>query len=465
MESRPLQYIVERTGGERVLGDPTMVVAGVSTDSRAIGQGDLFVALRGDRFDGHDFLLEAIRAGAAALLIDRAGASRAPAHFPQLWVDDTRQALGRLAAAYRREFDLPVVGVAGSNGKTTTKDLLASVLSRCRQLVASEASFNNDIGVPKTLLRLDRHCQAAVVELGTNHPGELLPLARMAQPTHGIITSIGHEHLEFFGNLEAIIREEAALAECLPSGGTLWLNGDSPGADAIVSRTTARVVRVGRGSDCDWRAADIRVDCGGTTFEAVGPERRLCGQYRLRLLGRHQAYNALLALAAAAELGCDRETIAAGLSSCPTPNMRLQLHELNGALILEDAYNANGDSMRAALDTLRDMPGEGSRVAVLGDMAELGSESERTHFEVGRYAGELGVQALLAVGTRREALAAGARAGGVRQIRLAQDIEEAALTLQTLLKPGDVALIKASRCMRFERISAALRAATTGVQA
>ncbi len=231
-------------------------------------------------------------------------------------VDETRRALGRLGAAYRREFDPVVIAVAGSNGKTTTKELIASVLRQKKTTLWSEASFNNDIGVPLTLLRLERSHQAAVLEAGTNHPGELAPLLKMMSPRMGVVTNIAREHLEFFHDLVGVAREEGTLAECLPSDGVLFLNGDNPWSEIIARRTRARVVLAGLDRSNDWVAREVRADENGAAFFVECRHPAWAGEYRVRLLGRHQVINALLALAVGAEMGLSREEIQRGLLAC-----------------------------------------------------------------------------------------------------------------------------------------------------
>ncbi len=472
--------------GELLRGDPHARVERVCTDSRKVRPGDLFFALAGERFDGHDFLAEVLRLGAAAVVIERGKLARLEAALAQtsaggrgsgeaalIAVEHTRRALGRLAAVYRRDFALPVIAVGGSNGKTTTKELIGAVLSRRGPTLWSEASFNNDIGVPLTLLRIERVHQAAVVEVGTNHPGELAPLVHMAAPSYGVITNIGREHLEFFGDLDTIAREQGALAEALPADGVLFLNGDDPWAGQIAGRTRARVVRVGLAAHNDWRAKQIRLEARpgggadgapgfGVVFEVEAPDRRFDGEYRLNLLGRHQALNALLAIAVGAELGLSPEQIRRGLLACAAPKMRLQLFEHRGVRVLDDAYNANADSMAAALQTLVELPCPGRRVAVLGDMAELGTHSEAAHLEVGRRAAELGVGQVFAVGKMASVIARGAREAGLVRVMEFEDVESAVAVLKRFVKPGDVVLVKASRVARLERISEALRANGNG---
>jgi len=418
----------------------------------------LFFALAGAHFDGHFFAGEAVKKGAAAVVGER---QRLPAGLGDcavILVNDARRALGQLAAEYRNGFELPIAAVGGSNGKTTTKELLASVLRQKLAALWSEASFNNDVGVPLTLLRLEKAHQAAVLEVGTNHPGELASLVKMIRPQYGIITCIGREHLEFFGDVTGVAGEEGALAELLPPHGRLLLNGDDEWTGPIAERSRASVVRVGFSDGNDWRARALRPTRHGVTFHVDGPRMDLAGEYQIRLLGRHQVANALFAIALAAELGLGRAEIARGLAECKAPKMRLELWEFSGVRVLDDAYNANADSVLAALRTLRDFPCTGRRIAVLGDMAELGAGSEAAHEEIGSRAGELGIDQLFAVGKMAPVMARGARTAGLNRVFEFADVEAAAGAVKSFIKRGDVLLLKASRAARLERIADLLRA-------
>jgi UDP-N-acetylmuramoyl-tripeptide--D-alanyl-D-alanine ligase len=394
MDARSLAWIAAACGGEQLTGSGETPVCRVCSDSRQIQRGDLFFALPGERFDGHAFLGQAAGKGAAAAVVAGGQSAGSLPNCALIAVPDTRQALGRLAARYRRDFSIPVVAVAGSNGKTTTKDLVASVLEQKFATLRSEASFNNDVGVPLTLLGLESVHQAAVLEAGTNHPGELAPLLEMISPGLGVLTSIGREHLEFFGDLAGVAQEEGWLAELLPGEGILFANGDCRWTGPIAGRGRARLVRVGLTEANDWRADNLRLDQQGVAFRVV---------------------------------------------------------------VLDDAYNANADSMLAALQTLRELPCKGRRVAVLGDMAELGAQSEAAHEEVGRRAAELGIGQLFAVGKMAPLLARGARAAGLNRVLEFADVEGAGLALRQFLKHGDLLLLKASRATRLERIAQMLR--------
>jgi len=374
-----------------------------------------------------------------------------------LAVEDPRRALGDLAARYRLDFTLPVVAVGGSNGKTTTKDLLAALLRQRGPALCSEASFNNDIGVPLTLLRLESSHRAAVLEVGTNHPGELAPLVRQVRPRFGVLTSLGREHLEFFRDLEGVAEEEGWLAELLPSDGILFANGDSPAIERVLARSSAPVVRVGWGKESDWRAVRAAGDAAGTDFEVASPRPGFSGAYRIPLIGRHQVTNALLALATAAELGAAPDDVRRGLASARAPRRRLEVWSNDGVWVLDDAYNANADSVRAALEAVREFPCQGRRVAVLGDMAELGAESVAAHAEVGRFAAEAGVDQLFAVGRMAGVMGSAARAAGLMRVIELPAGDVAAGALRQFVRRGDVVLVKASRAAQLECVSEALR--------
>jgi UDP-N-acetylmuramoyl-tripeptide--D-alanyl-D-alanine ligase len=462
VEARSLKFIAEACAAEIQNGPADAVIKNVCTDSRQAKTGDLFLALRGERFDGHDFIADVAAKGVAAIVAEKSKVqspkSKVPAGPALLAVDDVRVAFGKIAAAYRRQFDLPVVAVGGSNGKTTVKELLASVLRQKFSTLASEASFNNDIGVPATLLRLDKSHQAAVLEAGTNHPGELAPLVKMIAPRFGVITSIGGEHLEFFGDVAGVAQEEGWLAELLPADGKLFLNGDSEWSEKIAARTKAKVVRVGFGEKNDWRAGKVRLDKNGVTFQVVAPKPEFGGEYRVNLLGKHQAVNSLFAIAIGAELGLTREQIQRGLAECPPPKMRLNFFEAGGVRVLDDCYNANADSTIAALETLCGLPFQGRRVAVLGDMNELGAHSAAAHAAVGKRAAELGIGQLVAVGKMAAVTAQAARAAGLTRVFEFAEVEGALRAMKNFLKSGDVVLLKASRGVKLERIAEALKA-------
>jgi UDP-N-acetylmuramoyl-tripeptide--D-alanyl-D-alanine ligase len=453
MEPRTIEFMAGACAGDMVFTPGDVFITRVCTDSRQVQAGDLFVALRGEKFDGHDFLDDVAAKGARGLVVER---GHVPGHLKRcaiITVENGRKALGRLASRYRADFSLPFIAVAGSNGKTTTKELIASVLNQKLVTLASEGSFNNDIGVPLTLMKLETAHQAAVLETGTNHPGELAPLVKMIHPHYGVITSIGREHLEFFGSVEGVAREEGWLAELLPTPGKLFIDGDSEFTAAIGQRSEATVVRCGFGDRNHWRAHSPRLDLKGVFFQVDGLMRDFAGEYRIRLLGRHQVLNALFAIAVGAELGLSREEIQRGLVACKPAKMRREIWQAHGVRILNDAYNANADSMIAALETLKELPCKGRKIAVLGDMAELGIHGYAAHEEVGNCAAKLGIGQLFAVGAMAAHTARGARNGGLNRVMEFADVETAAAAIKSFVKEGDLLLIKASRASRFERIA------------
>ncbi len=451
MEPVTLQSIAEASGG--VLYPPdaaSLVVRGLCTDSRRLQAGELFVALRGERFDGHDFLKEPGLKQASAVVVCAQRAGEVPAGMPAITVADTRAALGRIAGAHRRRFSLPVFCVAGSNGKTTTKELLAALLETQFPTLRSQASFNNDIGVPLSLLGLDASHRAAVLEAGTNHPGELAPLIDLIAPRFGLVPQIGREHLEHFGSLEGVVDEESALGRALPPEGILFLNGDCEAARPLASRTRARVIRTGFEPGNDWRATILETGWNATRFEVTAPAPEWCGVFDLGVPGRHMVSNALLALAAAAELHIRPEAARGALARFCGAKQRLQWSELHGIRWLDDTYNANTDSTLASLQTLSELPCTGRRVAVLGDMAELGEHTDAAHREVGAAARRLGIDLLVCIGRSAAQTAEGAQ--GLSEVLSFPDVEQAIPALRPRIRPGDCILAKASRSSRLERL-------------
>jgi len=453
MEPRTIQFMAGACAGDLLSAPDDLVISRVCTDSRQVQLGDLFIALRGDHFDGHDFIADVLGKGARALLIQRERIPAGAKNCAMIIVQDTRKALGNLATRYRADFSLPFIAVGGSNGKTTAKELIASVLNQKLVTLSSEGSFNNDIGVPLTMLKLENAHQAAVFEVGTNHPGELAPLVRMVHPHYGVITSIGREHLEFFGSIEGVAREEGWLAQLLPSPGKLFINGDNDLTPIVAERARATVVRAGFGERNHWRAHSLHIDRDGITFQVDGLMRDFAGEYRIALLGRHQVLNSLFAIALGVELGLNRAEIQQGLTACKQVKMRMQFFEFDGVGILNDAYNANADSMIAALEALKELPCKGRRIAVLGDMAEQGIHGFAAHEEIGRCAADLGIGQLFAVGAMATHTARGARNAGLNRVLEFADVETAAAAIKSFVKEGDLLLIKASRSARFERIA------------
>ena len=451
MEPRRLDYIAEASGGRLRNADPRNLATGVSTDSRLVKKGDLFIALAGDRFDAHQFITEKLGETAGACMVELARLE-APLGCPQIVVKDTRAALGCLAKNYRRSFHPMVIGVTGSNGKTSTKRFLNGVLSQRLNVCASPASFNNDVGVPLSLLQLNKSTQAAVFEVGTNHPGEIQHLTEMIQPRFGVITSIGRSHLEFFGSVEAVAEEKGFLAEALPEEGVLFVNGDIPLLNRILARTRSRVVKVGFEEGNDWQVKDWKLGAKGMEFWMRAAALKGSRKFRLAVLGRHQLVNAGLALAVGAELGLTVEELEIGIAQCDGERMRLEWGEFGGVTLIDDSYNANEDSTMAALHTLRDFPSRGARYCVLGDMGELGAFSAAAHSKIGSEAARCQVDYVISVGKWSEKIRQAAKEGGAQSAEAYTNWEAVGKALKNNLRSGDTVLVKASRSAGLDRL-------------
>lgn len=427
-------------------------ITGVCTDSRAVKPGELFVALRGEKFNGHDFLSDAEKLGASVLMVDEKEVGGWRGKTPTIVVEDTLIGLQRLAEAWRASLPSRTVVVAGSNGKTGTKEMIAAVLVEQFLVQRNEGNLNNHIGVPLSLLRIRSSHQVGVIEVGTNHPGELRPLLKMVRPVVGVITVIGEEHLEFFHDLEGVALEEGEVAEILPEDGLLVLNADDEWSLSIAQRTRSKVCWFGLKNSSEFSARNIRMGIEGTQFVLVTPSGEI--EVCLKLLGEHQVLNALAASAVGGFFGLTLTQIAKGLGNVEPVKMRMQRMEApGGVMIINDAYNANPSSMRAALKTVGAMELEGCRIAVLGEMRELGEAARRAHFEIGRFAVESGFDVILVVGDEAREIAEGARAAersGVR-VEMCDNPESAGEFLRRTTRRGDVVLLKASRGVALER--------------
>lgn len=362
---------------------------------------------------------------------------------------DTLQAYQQLAANYRKSLALSVVAITGSNGKTSTKDFAAAVLARRFRVTKTQGNFNNHIGLPRTILEATSQDEVAVWEIGMNHPGEVAALAKVAAPDVGIITNIGVAHIEFMGSRERIAQEKGALAEAVGTEGTVILNADDPSTNAIASRTRSKVILAGATSGT-IRASEINQSGSTTDFTILEGAHRCRAQ--LPVPGLHMVQNALLAIAAGRVFGLSLEDCAAGLVAAPLTKARLQIREIHGVQFIDDTYNANPDSMKAALRTLVELDADGKRIAVLGEMKELGSESEAAHREVGQTAATFGIDRLIAIGDVADAIAQAARASGLENTTTVRSTREAADLLGQIAEPGDLILVKGSRSARTEQV-------------
>lgn len=446
----------------------------VAIDSRAVEPGDLFVALAGEHTDGHQFVADAFRRGAQAVLVRRTwfaeAAERLPvgvtaitteAAPPQVsWpvavvVEDPLQTLQALAAYHRAQYTLPVIGITGSIGKTSTKELVASILGQRLATLASIKSFNNEIGLPLTLLRLQSMHQVAVLEMGTYGPGDIALLCSIAKPNYGIVTNIGVSHLERMGNRDVVARAKAELVVALPSDGAAILNGDDPRAWAMRNLTDARSISYGLEPSNDIRGVEVEshgLQGIAFTVEVAGERRRI----ETPLRGAHNVYTALAAIAIARELDLDWPTIEQGFRSATTQPRLVVRPALNGATLIDDSYNSSPDSCRAALDLLSQTSGR--HVAVFGDMAELGSEEVSGHRDVGEVAAGV-ADLLVVVGVKARTIGKTAlEANHPPKVQFFDSNEAASAWLRTQLQPGDYVLVKGARVAATEEIVAALRA-------
>lgn len=472
-------------GGNEVNTD-SLTIKSVSIDSRTIEPGDFYIATPGERFDGHQFLKEALEKGACGAMVDEATFRREwgdplawlNQNFPQsfLWtLNDTRLGLGKLGAYHRKRFpNLPVIVVGGSNGKTSTKEYLRHTLSGLGPVVWSQASFNNDIGTPLTLLKFDSYHRAAVVEVGSNHPGEMQALLKLVQPTHAILTSIGREHLEFFKDLNGVIEEEGETLLALQPGSIFWGPPHHLFWESFVTRIPEGVEVVLNyppqsqiSSDplpekvqrsASWQSEVIACDARGTQFSVEPPVglEQFKGRYHINSLGNHQVTNATYAIAVAAQLGVNPEYIRTALSNGSGAPMRMEIQSTgDGVQILNDAYNANAESMIAALQTLKQIPCEGKKWAVLGSMLELGSSSESLHWEVGKHVADAEISGLWVIGKEAQPLGESARKHGLEHVEFVEEVEGLETKLKNKIGRGDLVLLKASRGARLERVSKA----------
>ncbi len=456
MPTFTVQEIVRATQGALVVGDLAVSVTGVSIDSRTLAVGEAFFAIRGPRLDGHDFVGEAASRGAACLVVHSVP-DPVPAGVPLVLVEDTTRALGRLGGLHRAKFNLPVIAITGSNGKTTTKEMVAAVLASRWRVLRPESSYNNQWGLPLTLLRLVPDHEALVVEIGTNQPGEIAYLAGLAAPTLGVVTSVAAVHTQFLGSLTGVREEKAALVRALGPEGWAILNADDPRVADMARDTIARVKTFGVAETAAVRAVgDVVETAAGLQFTVVaGRERQAV---RLGFVGRHNVSNALAAIAVGIALGFDLAEIARGLEAARPVKGRCVWRQADGVRILDDTYNANPASVQAALDTAVAHRGGSRLVVVLGDMLELGAAGESAHREVGRRVAAAGASVFVAMGPQMRTAVEVARQQGLAEAYHAATFEDAVAHLLKRLAAGDLVLIKGSRGMRMERIADALAA-------
>lgn len=446
MNPLPLSTLADMSGATLLSGDSAAQALRVCKDTREIGQGDLYVALRGANFNGNNFIAEAASKGAAGALCDDEPPLGLPSSFGILQTADALAGLTLLASSWRSQLALRSVVITGSSGKTSVKDMTAAVLRSQLRVTATKGNLNNQIGLPLSILDADREDQAAVWEIGMNHRGEIAPLAGLARPEIGIITGIGTAHIENLGSREEIAREKGDLLEKVTGSGFGIIPAHDDFAEELRGRTAGRVLCVGIGGG-DLRAVDLRPGIEGSRFVIEGEFGR--SEARLAVPGRHMVCNALLAVAAGVLCGIPLEQCAAALEKTELTAGRLTRVSRRGATILDDTYNANPESMLAALETVAEMSVDGRKIAVLGRMGELGPHAAEGYGRVGRKAAEV-VDTLICVGEEASAMADAA--SGLGNVLTVADNEAARKTLSRILQPGDLVLLKASRSARMEQI-------------
>ena len=428
------------------------VFGGVTTDTRKIEEGMLFVALKGENFDGHDFIAQAAAKGANGAIVNKDyDVSKLDGiDIDILAVDDTLKAYQDLAAFWRDKFSIPVIAITGSNGKTTTKDLTAAVLSGKWNVLKTQANFNNEIGLPLTLLQLNKHHDAAVVEIGMRGLGQITAMTKIAKPTIGVITNVGETHMELLGSIENIAKAKGEMAEAIAIDGKVILNADDKFVCKMNERTKATPIYFGIDKDADVKASDIKtLDGGKTEFTAKIGEAE--GKFTLHMLGIHNVYNCLAALAVGYACGLTIAEMQKGLATFKPTAMRFEYKQVGDFTVINDAYNASPASTKAALANL-DKIAKGRKILVMGDMFELGKVEQQAHADVGTEAAKYHVDIVLTRGELTKFTAEAARKAGIKQVYECASHEEALAVLKKVLQAGDTVLFKGSHGMHMEKI-------------
>jgi UDP-N-acetylmuramoyl-tripeptide--D-alanyl-D-alanine ligase len=456
MKPLSIHEIKRAVSGRQLSALPEHVpqIKSVCTDTRRIEPGCLFIAIKGDNFDGHNYLPEAAKGGAIAALVEYAPPEPRP-NVHMLEVKDTRQAMGKLATFVRKQMRSKVIAVAGSNGKTSTKHLVDAALCGKLRGSISPKSYNNDIGVPLAIFPADPVQDFLVLEMGTNHPGEIKLLSEMALPDIAVVTNCGAEHLEFLGDLMGVRRENAEIISGLNPKGTLIVNGDDTDLLHAIESFPGQKITFGFNETNDLFATNIECDNTGVRFNLNNSRRSVF----VPMLGRHNACNALAALAVARRMGVSEDLAIETLAEARGPEMRLQMHHLGPITLINDAYNANPNSMRAALETIAALSTNGRRIAVLGDMLELGRSSDRYHREIGQVVAQCKFDLLACVGAQASLIADSAEQAGmdIGAICRFRDAAEAAQAIPQWLRDDDLVLLKGSRSMHLEYVDAAIK--------
>ncbi|MBR2518162.1 MAG: UDP-N-acetylmuramoyl-tripeptide--D-alanyl-D-alanine ligase [Selenomonadaceae bacterium] len=448
MNKLSLAEVAQVTNAEKN-SDAEIFFEGITTDSRKITAGVLFVALKGEKFNGEDFAADALTKGASAVLVSKTFDKNLDGVV--LKVDDTLTAYRQIAGAWRNRFDVPIIAVTGSNGKTTTKDLTAAALTLFGHVLKTSANFNNEVGVPMTLLALDETHRVGVVEIGMRGLGQIETLAKVVKPTIGIVTNVNETHIELLGSIENIAKAKSELVRAIPAGGTVILNADDPNVSAMKNFVAdgVKVITYGLENPADLTAGEIVI--GSVSTEFILRYNGYEYDFEIPMLGRHNVSNALAAIAAGIALGLSVDETQQGISTLMTTKMRYEVIRRDGLTIVNDAYNASPASMRVAIRTTAEIY-DGRKFAVLGDMLELGEISKRVHREVGAELVENKFDTLITIGGLGKFIADGARDAGMKNVYAVDSHDEAAQKILELVEEGDTILFKASHAMHMEKI-------------
>ncbi len=445
-----LKQIAKAVSGELINCDENIVVSSVSTDTRTIKDGALFVALKGENLNGHRFIKNAIESGAVCAISDKD--AEVDMDFPLILVENTSKALLDLALCYRKEMHIPLVAVTGSVGKTSTRGMIASVLSQKYKTLATEGNFNNEIGVPLTLFRLSREHEIAVIEMGMNHFGELSRITRAAQPDTAVITNIGEAHIENLGTREGILNAKLEVLEGLPPDGTVVLCGDNDMLWNLTGRLDFETIYYGiENEKCDIRAYDAKTYAESSEFKFLLEGKEYIAN--IGVAGAHHIYNALSAIVVGIKYNVPIEDIITGIKEFIPVGLRQAAVKLKKYTIIKDCYNASPTSMKSGLEVLSLKECDGRKVAILGDMLELGTISKKAHIDTGLLVPGYGVDCLITVGERGKLIAEGAAAAGLENIYSFNTNDEVCESLYDILKEGDLVLLKASRGMHLEEVA------------
>jgi UDP-N-acetylmuramoyl-tripeptide--D-alanyl-D-alanine ligase len=454
-----IDQVIKAVGGVLIAGSANNNICGVATDSRQVGKGNIFIALRGENFDGHNFVQKAVEKGAASIIISNEALpdlEKMDKNVSIIKVADTLEALGDLAHSYRQRFSFPVIGITGSSGKTTTKEMLASITELAKNTLKTQGNLNNLIGLPQTLFRMRGEHELAILEMGTNTRGEIKRLTRIARPTIGLITNIGPAHLAGFGSVSVVAQEKGDLFLNMSQAGIAVVNIDDEALKIIAERWNGRRVNFSMSPNADITVNNIEKNgargiCFNLTIDGISQK------VKMKIVGIHHVYNAMAAAALAWAVGIEPQMIKEGLEAFSPVGGRMEMIKLqNGAYVIDDSYNANPASVREALLTLKDLKNSHSGYVFLGDMLELGDAAEEMHRKIGMILGTIGVNAVFLQGEYSAITAAAAKDGGMPQenIFMMEDYKESIAYLKKYLKKGDWVLVKGSRRMKMEMIVA-----------